>query len=202
MLESCQERIEGKSLANRMESESIPQATENTLLGQQPIRKKSYKPTKTLKPPAIQSAILAKRASGSSKAKIAKELGMAVNTVTNVLELNDFDRSLEVEQRTSLALIPRAIQVAHDRLSKGSENMAIKVLENTIWPLNAKTSKQQDAGLTLAIQNLMGNVTVGNAQPVENKAIEAQVVVSTGTIAPPNNSATSAQVIENKESAS
>jgi len=136
-----------------------------------PQPRTAYKPKRTRKAPAIQSAILAKRASGHSKAKIAKELDIAINTVTNVIELNDFDRTLQTEQGKSLGLIPRAIQVAHDRLTKGSENMAIKVLENTIWPLNAKTSKQQDPHLTLAIQNLMGNVTVGQsgAQPAANQ---------------------------------
>jgi hypothetical protein len=139
---------------------------------QQPRR--AYKPKKTLKPPAIQSAILAKRANGDSKAKISRDLGMAINTVTNVLELNDFDKNLQTEQAQSLKLIPRAIQVAHDRLSKGSENMAIHVLENTIWPLQSKTSKAHDPGLTLAIQNLMGNVTVQSTtelKPVESEPI-------------------------------
>jgi hypothetical protein len=143
---------------------------------------RKYKPRKSLKPPAIQSAILAKRASGSSKAKIAKELGMAVNTVTNVLELNDFDRSLESEQRESLRLIPRAIQVAHDRLTKGSENMAIKVLENTIWPLQSKTSKASDPHLTLAIQNLMGNVQVNaDTSTLHHNAAEASTNPSSET---------------------
>jgi hypothetical protein len=134
---------------------------------------RAYKPKRTLKAPAVQSAILAKRANGHSKAKISKELGIAVNTVTNVLELNDFDRTLQSEQKESLKLIPRAIGVMHDRLTKGSENAAIHVLENTIWPLNAKQTKQSDPSLTLAIQNLMGNVQI--AAPAQAKSDTAQV---------------------------
>jgi hypothetical protein len=139
--------------------------------------RRAYKPKRTLKPPAIQSAILAKRANGQSKAKISKDLGIAVNTITNVLDLNDFDRSLDIERRNSLSLIPAAIRTAHHRLSQNSENMAIKVLENTIWPLNEKQGRNVgDPGLTLAIQNLMGNVSVTtveqkNEQPTENRAI-------------------------------
>jgi hypothetical protein len=117
--------------------------------------RRAYKPLRTRKAPTIQNAVLAKRANGSSKAKISKELGIAHNTVTNILELSNFDRSLDLERQNSLELIPLAIRTAKHRLSQNSENMAIKVLENTIWPLNAKQSKAPDAGLTIAIQNLM-----------------------------------------------
>jgi hypothetical protein len=165
----------------------------STAIQQPQESRRAYKPKKTLKPPAIQSAILAKRANGSSKAKIAKELGMAINTVTNVLELNDFDKNLQTEQAQSLKLIPKAIQVAHDRLSKGSENMAIHVLENTIWPLQSKTSKPHDPGLTLAIQNLMGNVQV-NAPAATTNSVSVENPAS--IVAVPS------QVIENKEQSS
>src|SRR5882762_8176838 len=129
---------------------------------------RAYKPKSSRKAPAIQNAILAKRANGASKLKISKDLQIGYNTVTSVIELNDFDTTLANEQKESLRLVPRAIQVAHDRLTKGSENMAIKVLENTIWPLNAKTSKPHDVGLTLPIQNLMGNVQVNAVAPHAN----------------------------------
>ena len=48
--------------------------------------------------------------------------------------------------------------------------MAIKVLENTIWPLNAKQGKAPDPGLTIAIQNLMqvqANTTVKQDSAIE-----------------------------------
>ena len=157
---------------------------QNTSLEPLPAPKARYKPRKTLKPPAIQSAVLAKRAAGHSKAKITRDLGIATNTVTSIIELNDFDRTLQSEQASSISLIPRAIQVAHERLSKGSENMAIKVLENTIWPLNAKPGKSSDPHLTLAIQNLMGNVSVGTApdpKTIEVKPSEPEPVRDSGS---------------------
>jgi hypothetical protein len=146
-------------------STTVQQPSQNALPAQ-PEPRRAYKPKTSRKAPATQNAILAKRAAGHSKAKISRDLGISPNTTTSILELNDFDRNLQAEQRTSLSLIPRAIQVAHERLAKGSENMAIHVLENTIWPLNAKQGKTSDPGLTLAIQNLMGNVQVNTPQSV------------------------------------
>src|SRR6266403_1481028 len=142
-----------------------------------PATKTPYKPRKTLKPPAIQSAILAKRANGQSKAKIARDLEVAINTVTNVLELNDFDRSLESEQKESLSLIPAARKAVAYRLALNDGNIGVKVLENTIWPLNAKTSKTPNVGLTLAIQKLMGNVEV-NAPGTNQPVIEPQTTTN------------------------
>jgi hypothetical protein len=117
--------------------------------------KKAYRPKSSRKAPAIQSAILAKRANGQSKLKIKRDLGIAYNTVTNVIDLNNFDETLQRERLASMDLIPESIRVAKHRLSQNSENMAIKVLENTIWPLNSKQGKAPDPGLTIAIQNLM-----------------------------------------------
>jgi hypothetical protein len=142
--------------------------------------RRAYKPTRSLKPPAIQSAVLAKRANGSSKRQISKDLGVAFNTVTNILELNNFDANLDAERKESLSLIPLARAAVKARLEKNDGAIGIKVLENSIWPLNAKTSRQPDAGLTLAIGQLMGNVTV--ASTTELKPIEsAAICVSTDT---------------------
>lgn len=166
-----------------------------------PGYKKPYPPRKSRKAPAVKTAVIAKRAQGQNITSIANDLGITRNTTRSIIEESDIDRQLESGQLQSLSLIPAALRVMHDRLAKGSENAAIKTLEATIWPLQSKTSKQQDPGLVLAIQNLMGNVTVGSAaqlaQPIENKAFEPVSASSTGTIAAPDNSAIDAQVIEN-----
>ena len=136
---------------------TLPQTLESA-------KKPSYRPRKTLKPPALQAKILAHRAIGTSKEQIARDLSIDKRTVTSIIELHDFDRELETGRSLSVNLIPDAIRVAKHRLSQNSENMAIKVLENTIWPLNQKAGKSNDPHLTLAIQNLMGNVTL-QSQP-------------------------------------
>lgn len=134
----------------------------------------ALKTARSRKAPSLKTAVIVRRSQGQDKTRISKDLGIARNTVTRILEENDVTRHLEANRGASLDLIPKAIQVAHDRLSKGSENMAIKVLENTIWPLNQKQGKPQDQGLVLAIGNLMGNVTVSSTselKPLESAPI-------------------------------
>jgi hypothetical protein len=133
-----------------------PQITDPT--HSQPVPARKF--TRSRKPPAIKTAVLTRYSQGQDKASIGRDLGITRNTVRAIVNESDLDLHLSVNQTVSLELIPEAIRVAKVRLSKDSENMAIKVLENTIWPLNAKTSKPHDQGLTLAIQNLMGNVQV------------------------------------------
>jgi hypothetical protein len=115
--------------------------------------------------------VLTQRAIGSSKEKIAKDLKIDKRTVTNILELHDFDNELAANQSVSMSLIPEAIRVAHVRLKKDSESMAIKVLENTIWPLNNKGGKGMKPGdnLFLSIQNLIQPQTV---KPEESITVE------------------------------
>jgi len=133
----------------------------------------AYKPRKSIKAPAIQSAVLAKRANGESKRKISKDLDIAYNTVTSVIDLNQFDEALAKNQASSIALIPQAIRVAEHRLAQNSENMAIKVLENTIWPLNGKGAKGMKAGdsLFLSIQNLIQPTAVKPSESTENSVV-------------------------------
>lgn len=152
--------------------------SQQVLENQPPPARKAYKPRKTLKPPAIQAKVLALRHLGNSKEQIAKDLSIDKRTVTSVLELHDFDRELETGRSLSVNLIPDAIRVAKYKLSQNSENMAIKVLENTIWPLNQKAGKAIDPRLTLSIQNLMGNVTVQAPQEKQNDGRVENVATS------------------------
>lgn len=119
------------------------------------------KPKKTLKSPTVQAQVLTRRANGDSKLKISKDLKMSRNTVISILDLNNYEQTLQSERVSSLSLIPAARKAVEHRLKMNDGNIGIKVLENTIWPLNEKQGKSSgDPSLVLAIQNLMGNVTV------------------------------------------
>lgn len=135
----------------------------------------AYKRHKSRKAPAIKTAVIVQRAQGKAKSHIARDLGITHNTVNVILEESDIERHLSANQAASLSLIPAAIRAAHVRLKMNSETMAIKVLENTIWPLNGKTGKANDAGLTLAIQNLLlGPTQVNNSvAPASSTAISS-----------------------------
>lgn len=136
------------------------------------------------KPPAIKTAVILKRANGEDKTKIANDLGITRNTVRAILEESDIDRHLESGQIQIVQLIPEAIRVAKHRLAQNSENMAIKLLENTVLPIQGKAGKAGDPALVLAIQTLMGNVTVHTQEhtiestqdkPIDVAAVGAEV---------------------------
>lgn len=127
----------------------------------------------------LKAEVITRRVQKQSKRQIAKALGITRNTVATILEESHIEQHLQAFQVESVGLVPASLQVYRDRLAKGSEFVATKVLENTIWPLSSKAGRGPDPGLTLAIQNLMGNITVqsqGNEQdkPLNSTAIDVQ----------------------------
>ena len=138
-----------------------------------PAYKKPYPPRKSRKPQAIKTAVVAKRANGQNKASIARDLQITSNCVTAIIEESDIDRIMQDGQIQTLSRVPAALQVLDVRLEKNSENAAIWLLDKCFDAKNA--SRKPEPGLTLAIQNLMGNVTVQSAetkQPSEAKPID------------------------------
>lgn len=131
------------------------------------------KPRLSRKAPAIKTAVTLKRLQGHDKTRISRELGIARNTVTAILEENDVERLMQDGQTEVLRRVPAALDVLDVRLEKNSENAAIWLLDKCF---DAKNSgRKPEPGLTLAIQNLMGNVTVQateTKQVVERQAIE------------------------------
>jgi hypothetical protein len=116
---------------------------------------------KSRKAPGLKADVITRRVQGQSKRSISKDLGITRGTVATILEESHIEQHLETYQAQSVELVPEALRVMKVRLSMNSENAAIKTLESTIWPLNAKqNSKAADPGLVLAIGQLMGNVSV------------------------------------------
>jgi hypothetical protein len=122
-------------LANHFEPPHNP-AMQNSAEPQ----KTSYRPRSSKKAPVIKTEVIAPRAQGQSKSKIAREMGIAYNTASSVIRLSNIDEMLEDGRIQSANLIPEAIRVAKARLAQNSENMAIKVLENSVWPIEAKAT--------------------------------------------------------------
>lgn len=131
-----------------------------------PRKKTKYRPSHSIKAPSIKTAVISRRSQGQSKAQIAREIGISANTVNCIVEESGLDAILQDQGLQSAKLIPEALRVASVRLAKDSETMAIKVLENTIWPLQEKQSGQRMTGDTVLNQTL--NVLLrGDPQPVE-----------------------------------
>jgi hypothetical protein len=92
-----------------------------------------YKPKRSTKPATIKNAIIARRASGESKAQIARELDIATNTVSSILELSDFERMRENGDLATHKLIPKSVAVLDTRLDLVDLDAAKYVLSNTIF---------------------------------------------------------------------
>jgi len=97
-----------------------------------------------------------------------------MNTVKAILEESNVDKLVESGRVQVCNLIPESIRVVKHRLEKNSETAAFKVLEGIGVLGTGKLARQQDAGLTLAIQNLMGNVTVNQPQNANDKPIDVK----------------------------
>lgn len=140
------------------------------------------KPRRSNKAPSVKAAVLIQRANGNQKAQIARDLKISRPTVDAIIEEADLDVQLSSGVLQSVTLLPEAIRVAKHRLSQNSENMAIKVLENTIWPLDRKNGKPggtHDTLVQLAITNLIQPATSngGSASAVSNETTQNTQVV-------------------------
>ena len=120
------------------------------------------------KAPSVKTAIILKRLQGQDKTSISKDLGVARNTVTTILEENDVDRIMQDGQVETLKRVPAALRTLDVRLEKNSENAAIWLLDKCFE--SSKLTRKPDASLTLAIGQLMGNVTVQSPQPQQDTA--------------------------------
>lgn len=103
-------------------------------------------------PPAVQSAVIGLRATGKSKRSIAKELGIARETVDNVLAV------MQVAERTSADIVQtRLVPKALARIEQVIENdtdTARWTLEHTLFkPAEGQSmSFSGDASLTQVVQ--------------------------------------------------
>jgi hypothetical protein len=145
----------------------------------QPQPRRAYKPRRTIKSQAIQNAVIAKHIGGTSKLQISKDLQLAPNTVTSILDLSNVDEVMADGRLATLKRVPAALKTLDIRLEKNSENAAIWLLDKCFDAKNA--SRKPEPGLTLAIQNLMGNVTVQSKEttPVKQEtAIDVSPTIS------------------------
>lgn len=137
-----------------------------------PARKRS----RSTKPPSVKAAVISGRINGNSKLQIARDLRMSKNTVNRILEEADLDALMEDGRLSTLRRVPQALQVLDVRLEKNSENAAIWLLDKCFD--GKKIAGKQEPGLTLAIQNLMGNVTVQSGAQDQQKPLDVKPVES------------------------
>jgi hypothetical protein len=147
-------------------------STPTDTLPAQPQAIPAYKPRSSRKAPAIKRSVLAKRVQGQNITSIANDLGITRNTTRTIIAEANLDQIMQDGQVETLRRIPAALRTLDVRLEKNSENAAIWLLDKCFD--GKKIAGKQEPGLTLAIQNLMGNVMVGSTselKPAESAPI-------------------------------
>ena len=105
----------------------------------------------SVKPIAVQATVIAKTILGESKTQIGKDLGIARNTVTGILEDSDIERQIVEGTLACANLIPESVRVVRHRLKKNSEHAAFRILEG-IGVLGAKGDNSQGNTVNLTVQ--------------------------------------------------
>jgi len=103
--------------------------------------------------PVVHDQIIALRAQGLPIAKIARELGIARNTVKRHLRSSQIDLSVT---RTALdAIIPDAIEALHKTIKAGDGKLALALLERMNAIKAQPNDNRGDTSLTVAINTLI-----------------------------------------------
>lgn len=135
------------------------------------------KARRSSKPPAVKAAVLIKRSQGVTKSQIARDLEITRPTVNAIIEESDLDRQLSSGVLLCSTLIPKAIGVVDQRLEKGSEAAAFRLLEGIgVLGNQAKASKSNmlaDMHLQVAIQNLIQPASTIPDSALHNNAAQA-----------------------------
>jgi hypothetical protein len=129
------------------------------------------------KAPSVKTAIILKRLQGQDKSSISRDLGVARNTVTTILEENDVEQLMQDGQIETLRRVPAALRTLDARLEKNSENAALWLLDKC-FDGKQISGKQPHIELTQAIQ-----VMFQQNQPVSEAPItgSAEPCESSGT---------------------
>jgi transposase-like protein len=168
----------------------VPQDRQQSQLLAIPASKKAYKPRTSRKAPAIKRIVLAKRVQGQNITSIANDLGITRNTTRTIIAEANLDQIMQDGQIETLKRVPAALKTLDTRLEKNSENAALWLLDKCFE--GKQIARVIEPGLTLAIQNLLGNVQV-NGGPTATTTTNSALAEKTPQIIEPT-----PQVIENK----
>lgn len=118
------------------------------------------------KSPAIKNEIVARRLMGQNKTQIARDLGIAKNTVSSVIELNDVDRMLEDGRIGTMQRVPEALKTLDVRLEKNSESAALWLLDKCFDNSKVQGNKMS---ADVVLNQTLNVLLKGNAEPVSKE---------------------------------
>lgn len=138
-------------------------------------KKNSALRSRSIKAPAVKTEIIARRVQGQSRTKIAKEMGIAPNTVSSIVALSNIDSMMEDGRLGAMKRLPKALDVLDVRLEKNSESAAIWLLDKCFDESKVQGKKMgSDVTLTQTLNVLLhgstgetANVSAGEVKVVE-----------------------------------
>jgi DNA-binding XRE family transcriptional regulator len=154
-------------------------ATETLPIQQvRPLTKK-----RSRKPAAFKSAIVARIAAGHTKTRIAKDLGIARNTVRAIADETNIERELEAYRPDAVKLIPKAFQALEKSLDRGDGALGIRYLED-MAVIGERAHKTSNAASQMSAIFQQCQVLIQQAPAVaqpsnEQSNVDAQVNTST-----------------------
>jgi transposase len=102
----------------------------------------------SIKPPAVQAAVIAKAMNGDSKRQIAEDLGLGRNTVTSILSDAELNQLVLEGKSAIYRLIPKSVQALDRAIDKGkTTDEAQLVLRNT----GVLKSEQEAQGVSVNV---------------------------------------------------
>ena len=98
---------------------------------------KPYLSKKSLKAPAVQAEVVARRAMGQQKSEIQKALGIGKHTVSSIIEQTEIDRILEDGRIGAARRIPKSLTVIDHHLERNSLTAALAILNPLVLSKDA-----------------------------------------------------------------
>ena len=147
-------------------------------MASQPSIAQTVQPKRSNKAPAVKAAIIAKRANGEAKRKIARDLGISSPTVDVIIKEANIDQQIASGKLLCAPLIPKAVTAIETQLGKGDGELGRKFLNDMgVIGANAKPAGEQQinafSNCQVLIQQALGNKAVPantpDAQVIESK---------------------------------
>lgn len=116
-----------------------------------PVRKQR----KSRQDALTQTAVIARYALKESKSKIAKDLGLARNTVSTILSAPEIEQHVLAGRSRAISMIPRALDAVEYRITeKRDGNVALGILRGTQVLVNQQIGQSTTNNFAVMIAQL------------------------------------------------
>ena len=126
------------------------------------------------KPPIVETSVIARKISGDSNSKIARDLRIDRSTVTRILESSEFPRAVEYGQIRVHRIIPDTCDALHRAVRKDNVPAILAVLNGTGILKQQGESKPVNVNVLVQIQAASVKVADEIAAFQDKESIDAK----------------------------